>query len=141
VTPGFLFGYHPKFPRENIKKRMAYEIHITRRAPDGKTLPITLSDWHAAVQQTAGVRMASGDYETTNSETGEIIKLRNAGGDAEAFFSLDASWRRVFRWSPSGRVSFNAPRDFDMLGIRRVAIELARTLGASLVGDEGEIYD
>jgi hypothetical protein len=120
---------------------MAYEIHITRRAPDA--LPIALSEWCAAVQQTPGVRMANGDYEIANPKTGEAIRLRNAGGDAEVFFSVEGNWLRVFRWSPPGDVSFSAPRDFDMpnCGIRRLAAELARALGASLIGDEGEIYD
>jgi hypothetical protein len=122
---------------------MAYEIHIARRAPEGQILPIALSEWRAAVQQTQNVRMAEGDFEITNPKTGEIIRLRNAGGDAEAFFSAKAEWLRVFCWSPSGRISFRAPRDFDLpaSGIRRLAAELAHALGASLVGDEGEIYD
>jgi len=122
---------------------MAYEIHIARRDPDGQILPIALSEWRAAAQQTPGVRVAKGDSEITNPRTGEIIRLRNAGGDAEVFFPVDAAWLRVFCWSPSGRVSFRAPRDFDLPTslIRRVAAELARALGGSLVGDEGEIYD
>ena len=120
---------------------MAYEIHITRRAPDA--LPIALSEWCAAVQQTPGVRMANGDYEIANPKTGETIRLRNAGGDAEVFFSVEGNWLRVFRWSPPGDVSFSAPRDFDLpsCGIRCLAAELARALGASLIGDEGEVYD
>jgi hypothetical protein len=65
---------------------MAYEIHIERRAPEGQILPIALSEWRAVVQQTQNVRMAEGDLEITNPKTGEIIRLRNAGGDAEAFF-------------------------------------------------------
>ena len=123
---------------------MAYAIHITRRAPDGEIVPIALSEWSAVVQQTAGVRLAEGgDFETANPKTGEVIRLHNTGGDAEVFFPAKASWQRVFRWSPSGRVWFNAPRDFDTptSEIRRLAAELARALGASLVGDEGETYD
>jgi len=122
---------------------MAYAIHITRRAPDTQILPIALSEWREAVQQTAGVRMADGDFETTNPKTGETIRFRNAGADAEVFFSATGNWLRVFCWSPSGRVSFNAPRDFDLptSGIRRLAAELACALCASLIGDEGEIYD
>jgi hypothetical protein len=61
---------------------MAYEIHIARRAPEGQILPIALSEWRTIVQQTENVRMAEGDFEII----GEIIRLCNAGGDAEAFF-------------------------------------------------------
>ena len=87
--------------------------------------------------------MAEGDYEITNPKTGEIIRLRNAGGDAEAFFPAKSEWLRVFYWSPSGRISFRAPRDFDLPTsiIRRLAAELAHALGASLIGDEGEVYN
>jgi hypothetical protein len=121
---------------------MAYGIHIMRRAPDDQILPIALSEWRTVVQQTQNVRMAEGDFEISNPTTGDIITLRNAGGDAEAFFSATSEWLRIFRWSPSGRISFGAPRDFDLptSGIRRLAAELAHALGASLVGDEGEIY-
>ena len=122
---------------------MAYAIHIKRRAPDAQSLPLELSEWRAAVARTDGVRMAEGDHRITNPKTGEIIQLRNNGGDAEVFFAGDASWRRVFRWSPPDRISFVAPRDFETptSAIRRLALQLARDLDAVLVGDEGEIYD
>jgi hypothetical protein len=122
---------------------VAYGIHIKRCASDGEILPIALSEWQAAVRQTPNVRMAEGDFELTNPKTGEIIRLRNDGGDAEVFFPANAAWLRVFRWSPDGRVSFNARGDFDLptSPIRRLAAELARVLGGSLIGDEGEKYD
>jgi hypothetical protein len=122
---------------------MAYAIHIARRTLEGQILPIALSEWRAVVQQNQNVRMAEGDFEITNPKTGEIIRLRNAGGDAEAFFPARDEWLRVFRWSPFGRISFTASRDFDLPTsvIRRLAADLAHALGASLVGDEGETYD
>src|SRR5215831_14286595 len=109
---------------------MAYAIHITRRGPEGQVVPIALSEWRAVVQQIPNVRLAEGDYNITNPKTGDIITLRNAGGDAEALFSPTAEWLRVFRWSPSGRISFNAPSDFDLptSAIRRLAAELAHAL-------------
>jgi hypothetical protein len=81
---------------------MAYEIHIERRASDDQSLPIAPSEWRTVVQQTQDVRMADGDLEITNPKTGETIRLRNAGGDAEAFFPAKAEWLRVFRWSVRG---------------------------------------
>ncbi|MGA2292153.1 hypothetical protein, partial [Bradyrhizobium sp.] len=121
---------------------MAYEIHIERRAADAQCLPIVLLEWRAAVARIDGVRLAEGDFQIANPKTGEVIRLRNAGGDAEVYFSEDAAWRRVFVWSPSGRISFRAPRDFDLPAsvIGRLALELARELDALLVGDAGEIY-
>jgi hypothetical protein len=115
---------------------MGYSIHIERDSP------IALSDWCAAVQRTAGVRLADGDLEIADPRAGKIIRLPNLGGDAEMFFPAEARWQRVFYWR-SGRISFKASFDFVEPGsdIRRLAAELARALGASLVGDEGEIYD
>ena len=115
---------------------MGYSIHIRRDSP------IALSDWCAAVQRTAGVRLANGDDVITNPKTGETIRIRNLGGDAEMFVSAGARWYRVFCWS-EGRISFKAPPDFlePDSALRRLAAELARALGASLVGDEGETYD
>ena len=122
---------------------MAYEIHIARRSPDGQILPIQLSEWRTAVLQTRNVRMAEGDLEIRNPKTREIITARNAGGDAEVFFPAKAEWLRVFHWSPSGRISFRATYDFDLptSDIRRLAAKLARALSASLIGDEGDIYE
>jgi hypothetical protein len=122
---------------------MAYEIHIARRAPEGQMLPIALSEWRAVVQQTEDVRMAEGNFEITNPKTDQVIRLRNAGGDAEVFSPTRAEWQRVFRWDPFGRISFRAPRDFHLPTsfIRRLAAELAHALGASLIGDEGDVYD
>jgi hypothetical protein len=122
---------------------MAYAIHIKRRGADEQLSPITLSEWRAAVSHVDGVRIADGDNHITNPKTGERITLRNAGGDAEVLFPDDGAWRRAFRWSPQGSISFRAPRDFlaPTCFIRRLAAELARELDARLIGDEGEIYD
>jgi hypothetical protein len=125
-----------------LRVSMAYAIHIRRRAAGAQRRSIELSEWRAVVERTDGVRMADGDLQITNPKTGEIIQLKNAGGDAEVFFPDEAAWRRVFCWSSSG-ISFGAPRDFltPASAIRRLAAALARDLDAVLVGDEGEIYD
>jgi len=48
--------------------------------------------------------MANGDFQATNPTTAEVIRILNVGGDVEVFFPTDSTWRRVFRWSPSGRI-------------------------------------
>lgn len=87
--------------------------------------------------------MADGDFKASNPKTGEIITLRNTGGDAEVFFPKNAEWLRLFLWTPPGQVSFRAPRDFELptSDIRQLASKLAHALEASLIGDEGEIYE
>ena len=122
---------------------MAYAIHIERRAPDGRLLPIELSECCAVVTRTDGVRLLEGNFQATNPNTQEVITLTNAGGDAEVFSATDARWQPGLRWSSSGRISFRAPRDFaePTSAMRRLALELARRLNARLFGDEGEVYD
>src|SRR3954469_24640377 len=116
---------------------MANEIHIERR----DRVPISLDEWRAAVERTEGVRMADGDNVIVNLKTKETIRIRNLGGDAEAYFPAASAWERVFYWRSSGRMSFNAPRDFDAPDCvtRNVARALARELGAVLAGNEGEL--
>jgi len=121
---------------------MAYEIHISRLGADGRSVPIAPSEWGSAVERTPNVRLAGGAPEIANPKTGEVVRTGNTGGDAEVLLSGSGQWRRVFRWSQRGTISFRAPDDFNRpdCEIRRVAAQLARTLGARLVGDEGETY-
>jgi hypothetical protein len=122
---------------------MAYEIHIIRLGADGHSVPIKLSEWCAVVKRTPNVRLAGGDHEVANAKTGEVVRIANTGGDAEVLLSGGDQWRRVLRWSQGGRISFGVPADFSRpdCEIKRVAAQLARALGARLVGDEGEMYD
>src|SRR5437762_14100007 len=122
---------------------MSYEIHIERRGPDAQRLPIALSEWRTVVRRTEGVRIAEDDSQATIPRTGEVIGLRNNGGNAEVFLPDKTAWIRAFHWSHSGRASFRAPRDFEVpaSAIRQVALVLACGLNALLVGDEGEIFD
>ena len=122
---------------------MGYEIHIERQDSGGQNIPITLEEWRAIVEGTDGIRLAEGRHNVTNPKTGEVISFGNAGGDAEVFLPDASTWRRAFLWSRPGRISFRAPSDWDepTSQIRRIATALARSLGATLVGDEGEVYE
>jgi hypothetical protein len=66
-----------------MEASLAYELHIVRRFDDGKTSPITLEEWRAAVSMVPGIRMASGEIEIRNPSTGAIIRIPNKGGDSE----------------------------------------------------------
>ena len=122
---------------------MGYSIHIERCASGAHHRPIELSEWRSVVERTDGVRMAQGDWQIANPKTGEVIRIGDAGGDADVYFPSDAAWRRIFMWSPEGSIEFRAPGDFLMPDspMRRLATALARDLDANLVGDEGEIYE
>ena len=119
---------------------MAYALHIER--PDDQE-PISLEDWQAAISRVSSVRPAAGDAHLMNPKTREDIRIPNNGGDAEVFLPGSGEWIRYFRWSQSGTVSFNAEPLSDPNGrsIVPVIFELAKELGALVVGDDGEEYD
>lgn len=116
---------------------MAYEIHIQRR-----NTPITLAEWRDAIERTENVRLADGQHKVTNPQTGEIITFGNPGGDAEVFFPVDGTWKRILCWSRRGAIPFAAAPDFAEPDshLRHIATTLAQNLGALLVADEGESY-
>ena len=121
---------------------MAYSIHIVRHDIVGQREPIKIGEWVEAVSALESVRLASGDVTAVNPMTGENIVIRSDGADAELYDEQHNAWLPVFRWSKHGSISFNAPPDFDEVTskVRVVANEMARDLGAVVIGDEGEIY-
>ena len=121
---------------------MAYLIHIERHDKAGNRVPIAESEWVEAVSALDGVRLASSDMTAANSLSGENIVIGSDGPDAELHDAQQGAWLPVFRWSKRGLVSFKATPDFNEAtsSVRIVAIELARSLSAELVGDEGESY-
>ncbi|MCG8613289.1 MAG: hypothetical protein MI864_22490 [Pseudomonadales bacterium] len=114
---------------------MSYDLHITR---DDE---IPLDEWIAAVDSTEGVRINNEDIVMTNPQSGQEIRLVCAPGAAEVYFREQSCWHRVFSFS--GNASFRAPSDWEdpSSPIRQVTFKLARLLGASVTGDEGEIYN
>jgi hypothetical protein len=113
---------------------MAYEIHIER--PE----PLTLAEWKAAVKQQKGLRLDSAGASATNPKTGETISI--GGTDGDVAMRIDGKWIVVFHWRKDS-VAFRAPSDFASPDseIRQIALRLAKSLNAKLVGDEGEEYD
>lgn len=122
---------------------MSYSVHIERHDASGQRIPINLNEWTDAVTATEGVRLASGETTVQNTRTGEVIKMPNSGGEAEVHLLGGDEWQRVFSWSALGKISFRAPKDFadSSSPLRSLARTLAGRLSASLVGDEGEIYE
>jgi hypothetical protein len=121
---------------------LAYSIHIERRDATGVCEPITKSEWLAAVGANRSLRIRTEDFVARNPQTGEPISIKTTGLDAEFFREKDEDWIPAFFWSSAGTISFDATDDFDDpdAPLRSVAGALARSLNASLIGDEGEIY-
>ena len=122
---------------------MAYEIHIERRDGAGNRCRITLEDWQAAVTAETGVRLVAGDTQATNPATGEVVTIKNNGGDVAILDASTGNWQRTLYWRKRGRVSFRQTDDFAEATspVRSAVLRLARRLGATVVGDEGEIYE
>jgi len=118
---------------------MAYHLHIERA--DEK--PIALSEWHAAIAATHGVRLFTSEAHVgINPRTGEVLKMRADEGDAEVYFSDSDEWASVFKWY--GESAVFAPR-VDVIDPAhptwKAAVLLATHLGARIRGEAGEVYD
>jgi hypothetical protein len=113
---------------------MSYTIHIERENP------ISLAEWLELVRVRTDLRLREADHSIRNPRTGELITIGRAEGETE-LLSGD-TWVPCFRWRKSGTIAFEAPDDFDEPegAVRRVALELAKSLNGRLVGQEGEEY-
>ena len=121
---------------------MGYSIKITRDPW------LTLDEWMSAVLSRSDVRLRDGPATARNPQTGEAISVGHRTGDADVL--LGGEWAPCFWWrhgapdedSPSAAL-FTAPPDFDVPGcrVRQVARELAKSLQARLIGEEGEEYE
>ena len=129
---------------------MSYSLHISRVNDAGESFdddgnnlsPISLSEWKKAIENTPGVRLASGDGVVMNPHTRETISIPNSGGDAEVYYPAKAEWMRVYSWF-DGDISFKGVPSFEESAdpLRTTARLLAAALDARIVGDEGEFYD
>lgn len=124
---------------------MAYELHIRRQDRE-----LSLEEWCSAVSASESVRLTNEDAVAVNPTTGEEIRIPSAKGDAEVlfvrprflWFGQQRSWELSFRFS-HGRATFRATKNIESPkdAVHRAAVHLARALDATIVGDEGEVYD
>lgn len=117
---------------------MAYQIHIV---PGEKFHGEEA--WRLAVEATDGVRLANSDENVaTNPKTGEEIRIGGSCSDAEIYFPDEDEWHRALHWR-GGRASINARFEIgDEDDPAWMAVKhLAERLGATVMGDEGEIYE
>lgn len=124
---------------------MGYSLYIER-----SNSPIPTEEWKAAVESTEGLRLASKEAETaTNPKTGETISIKMEPCDVELYLPDADQWVMAIMWAGNrGSGSFNSRGvsaatdygDIDDPGWKSIS-SLARTLGALIRGEEGEIYD
>jgi hypothetical protein len=130
-------SYHIKIVRANS------DLEWWREDSDELLSPITLEEWLSAVEETANVRLAIGDQSFRHPRTGTVHSVPNSGGDVEFYFADEDRWARVFWWSPQGYISFPGSVRLETADdpYAMAARQLARFLGARLIGDCGETYD
>jgi len=106
---------------------MSYALHIER------TSPIPLEEWLRAASKITSLRAPAG---REGSSPGAASGSATMPGDLE-IVGPDGRWKPAFHFA-DGRGSFPA-RGCDA-PLRAAAARLAATLGAAIVGDEGERY-
>ncbi|HCE3715988.1 hypothetical protein [Vibrio parahaemolyticus] len=123
---------------------MAYSLHIEREEV------IALEEWVTAIDSIDGLRIASGNSEILNSSTGEEIAIQGNPGDVsiryvtKGFLGLGerVSWEKAIYFN-SGRAQFKFVEGIEQPHhpVHIAVVQIAKKLGASIVGDEGEVYD
>ena len=111
---------------------MGYDIHITR-ADDwtqSRTIPITLQEWSSYVRSDPEMRL---DNFAGLDLGGEVLSYANEG--LAVWAACGGGGRAWFDYSDGGIVVKNL--DEEVLGKMR---QIARRLGARVIGDEGEAY-
>ncbi len=124
---------------------MAYCLHIRRSPKD-----LTLEEWLEAVKKVDGVKLAENGMKIINPTTRQGITVPAHAGDALVFFEAKGllgcfrkkEWRQCIRFS-NNFATFKATPDLELPNnpLRIAAAKLAATLGAQIVGDEGEVYE
>ena len=124
---------------------MAYSLHIERPGSS-----ISLEEWLTAASPIESLRPRASGYTAVNPKTGATIQIGESSGDLEIalpqsfvarILGKAKDWEPAFFFS-QGRATFRAPDDMDSPedALRIAAAALARSLGASIVGDNGETY-
>ena len=109
---------------------MAYELHINRRQDDGTGAAIALAEWLGLLRDDPEMRLLARAQAT--NPAGQDIAL---AADGLAIWTLDGKERAAFRWS-AGEILVGSPD----LECRKKMWRLASLLGATVRGDEGELY-
>ncbi len=123
---------------------MAYELLIW------KDEGISLDEWEQAVNNCSLTKIDPSDVHGVNPKTGEVITIGGDIGDAAVRFSKSGllgvggkvTWRKVFRFkSTYGSFNYSESMESPQNPIRIAAVELAKLLGARILGEGDEEYN
>ena len=122
---------------------MGYSIHIQREES------ISLEEWEKAISKISGIKLDTEPMVAVNPKTGESISIPAEKGDVAVLFEHKGFlgfgkkqlWEKCIYFT-NGRATFNATNDIENTNnpIHRAVASIAKSLSASIVGDEGEIY-
>jgi prepilin-type processing-associated H-X9-DG protein len=115
---------------------MGYDVHITRAAhwTDSESVPITLPEWRAYLASDPEMRL---DNFAEAKVEGDILRYENEGLAVWTDYSRHGEGGNMawFDYRP-GEVVVKNP-DKEILAKMR---QIAGSLGARVMGDEGELY-
>ena len=123
---------------------MAYELLIW------KDEGISLEEWEQAVNNCPLTKIDCSDIQGVNPRTGEVIVVGGKKGDAAVKFSeggflgigAKVTWEKVFRFASSyGSFNYSESMELPDNQVRIAAAELAKLLGARILGEGDEEYN
>lgn len=122
---------------------MAYGLYIER---DDK---IDLEEWNRTVESISGVKIDVSNIEIVNPNTGEKLSFPGSEGNVSVLFESRGlfGFGKKSEWEISiqfmnGKGSFNFREALEMpTNAMRIAVsKISNSLGARIVGEEGETY-
>jgi len=117
---------------------MGYELHITRSNDwvDSERNPISLKEWLAFVESNGEFRHDG--YAEATTPDGEIIRVENEGLSVWTKYSKHGE-EGGMAWFDyrEGRIVVKSPDE----EIIRKMCDVAKSFGAKVQGDEGEVYN
>ncbi len=114
---------------------MAYELHI--EIPEEE---IEIEEWVDAIGLIDNIKIDSSDIVITNPMTKETMSF--PGSEGNVAIKIDGEWEKCISFN-RGRGSINARSGIESPTnpVRIAMAMIAKTLGAKIVGDEGEVYE
>lgn len=103
---------------------------------------IYLEEWILTVNELDNVRLCKEGFHTGKDADGKAFRVPVEEGDTEVYLEDQDKWINVFHYRDSEYcIAFDMPSGANEKAIWSVAREIANTLEARLIGDDGESYD